>query len=254
MIELEDRGEVTIARMVRGKGNALSLDFMRALIDMFDELERRPTKAVVITGQGSVFCAGVDLPTLAAGGAEYVREFLPALLQGFERLAKFPKPLVAAINGHAIAGGAILVFGCDQRILARGTARMGLTEVLVGVLFPAWAMELARFATPPEHFPTLICTGRTWLPEEALVRGLVDELVDAEGLLDRACAVAEELGRIPSATFAGTKLAVRRPMLDTATRQTDLERKSIIDYWASPEVLENITQFVERTIKKRGSA
>src|SRR5262249_35533727 len=155
-------------------------------------------------------------------GAEYARRLVPLLQRLFERLARFPRPLVAAVNGHAIAGGAILMLACDQRLLARGPARIGLTEVRVGVLFPAWALEGARFATPPQHFPPLICAGRTWQPEEALARGLVDELVEPERLLDRACAVAEELAAIPTAAFAATKAAVRQPMIDAAQRQSAL--------------------------------
>ena len=82
------------------------------------------------------------MPTLAEGGPSYVGKFLPTMTRFFERVATFPKPVVAAVNGHAIAGGAILTFACDQRLLARGSARIGLTEVLVGVQFPAWALEL----------------------------------------------------------------------------------------------------------------
>jgi enoyl-CoA hydratase len=174
------------------------------------------------------------------------------LQRGFERLATFPKPLVAAVNGHAIAGGAIMMLACDQRLLARGTARVGLTEVRVGVEFPAWALEVARFATPPQHFPTLICTGRTWPPEEALARGLVDEVVEPERLLERACAVAEELAAIPPATFAATKLAVRRPMIEAARRQAALTDAALLERWCAPETLRQVAAFAEQTIKRRG--
>src|SRR5581483_7251028 len=182
MIAFEDRGIVTVVRMARGKGNALNLDLLRALSEALDDLQRRPCRAVVLTGQGSVFCAGVDLTALTEGGASYVQQLLPVMVRGFEQLATFPKPLVGAINGHAIAGGAILMCACDQRILARGNARIGITEVLVGVPFPAWALEIVRFATPPQHFPTLVCTGRTWPAQEALGRGWVDELVEPDQL------------------------------------------------------------------------
>ena len=168
MIELEHRGPVTILHMVRGKGNALDVTFLMALADALTLVERSECGAVVITGSGTVFGAGVDLPALVAGGPEYVREFVPLMTRCFERLIKFPKPLVAAINGHAIAGGAILMLACDLRLSARGKARIGLTEVLVGVQFPAWALEIARFFTPPQHFSELILTGRTWQADEAL--------------------------------------------------------------------------------------
>jgi enoyl-CoA hydratase len=205
----------------------------------------------VITGRGSIFSAGADLPTIVAGGAEYVRRFLPPMISLFEQLAIFPKPLVAAVNGHAIAGGAILMLACDQRILANGDARIGLTEILVGVEFPAWALEIARFATPPQHFPTLIGTGRTWPPDEAFARGLVDELVEPDRLLDRAVQIASELATISPATYTATKIAVRQPLIDAARRQAALSDAAIIEKWCSPEVLKCIGDFAARTIGRR---
>ena len=251
MIEREDRDAVTIVRMARGKGNALNVELLAAISQVLDEIERSAIRAAVITGQGSVFGAGVDLTELIQGGPQYVRRFIPQMVDVFKRLATFPKPLVAAVNGHAIAGGAILMLACDQRLLARGPARLGLAEIQVGVLFPAWALEIARFATPPEHFPTLICTGRTWQGEEALTRGLVDELVDADDLLDRACQVASEMGAIPTATFAATKQAVRRPLVETAERQAKLTDAAVIEDWCSSETLARVAAFAERSIKRR---
>src|SRR6516165_3990019 len=243
MIDLEDRGPVTILRMSRGKANAMNIDLLVAFADALDRLERSPARAGIITGQGTVFSAGVDLLALVDGGPAYVRRFVPLMQRSFERLATFPKPLVAAVNGHAIAGGAIIMLACDQRLLVRGTARVGLTEVRVGVVFPAWALELARFATPPQHFHTLICTGRTWLPDEAVARGLVDELVEPERLLDRAREVAEELAAIPSKTFAATKLAVRRPMLHAAREQGARTDAAVLEHWSSPETLREVARF-----------
>jgi enoyl-CoA hydratase len=251
MIEFEDRGAVTLLRMARGKGNALNVDLLTALDAALERLERGPARAGILTGQGSVFCAGVDLPTLAAGGPDYVRQFVPLLQRGLERLATFPKPLVAAVNGHAIAGGALVVMACDQRLLARGTARIGLTEIRVGVEFPAWPLEIARFATPPQHFSTLVTTGRTWLPDDALARGLVDELVEPERLLDRAWEVAEELAALPPAVFTATKLAARRPMIEAARQQAARTDAALLEQWCRPETLRQVAAFAEQTIKRR---
>jgi enoyl-CoA hydratase len=250
MIEFEERGQVTILRMARGKGNAINLELIGALSKALDRLESESARAGILTGQGNIFSAGVDLPALVEGGAGYVRQFLPVLQRLLERIATFPKPLVAAVNGHAIAGGAILMLACDQRLLARGVATVGLTEVRVGVPFPAWALEIARFATPPQHFPTLILTGRTWLPEEALARGMVDELVEPDKLLDRACETAEELAAIPVAAFAATKLAVRLPMIEAARRQTPLTEAAVVEHWCLAETLRNIAAFADKAIKR----
>lgn len=251
MIELENRGAVTILRMARGKGNALNLELLEAIHEALDTVDASPARAAVITGQGNVFGAGVDLPELVAGGEAYVRRFIPLLVKVFERLARFPKPLVAAVNGHAIAGGAIIMLACDQRLLARGNARIGLTEIQVGVPFPSWALEIARFTTPVEHFRTLICTGRTWNPDEALARGLVDEVLEPERLHERAFEVAKELGSLLPATFTATKMAVRRPMFEAAT-ETAAADAAIVDRWCSPQVVEQIAAFAERNIKRKG--
>jgi enoyl-CoA hydratase len=252
MIDYQEHGSVAVIRLARGKGNALNIELVTALAEALDRLENSAAGAGIITGQGNVFGAGVDLAGLIEGGPPYIRRFVPILLKAFERLATFPKPLVAAVNGHAIAGGAILVLACDQRLLARGIARMGLTEVRVGVEFPAWALEIARFATPPEHFTTLVCTGRTWQPEEALARGLVDELVEPDRLLDRAGEVAQELAAIPASTYRATKLAVRRPMIEAARRQAALTDAAALEQWCSPEALRDVARFAEQAIKRRG--
>jgi enoyl-CoA hydratase len=251
MIELEHRGVVTILRMVAGRGNALNIAFASALAEAVEALERSPARAVVLTGQRSMFGAGVDLLSIIEGGTDYVRRFVPVMQRGFERVVRFPKPMVAAVNGHAIAGGAVIMLACDYRVLARGKSRVGLTEVRVGVEFPPWALETVRFATPPQHFPMLICNGRTYLPDEALARGLVDELVDPEQLIERACAVAEELATVPAAAFTAAKLAVRRPLIEAAERQSQLQ-EALGEKWADPEVLRSIADFASRNIS-RGS-
>jgi enoyl-CoA hydratase len=251
VIELEERGVVTILRMASGSGNALNLEFTRALDNCLQQLERGPAKAIVLTGNAKMFGAGVDLPALVSGGPDYVRRFVPAMIATFERLACFSKPLVAAINGHAIAGGTIILLACDQRILARGKARLGLTEIRVGVEFPAWALEIARFRTPPEHFDSLILTGHTWLPEEALSRGLVDELVDPERLMERACEVASDLAAIPTGTYAATKITVRRPLVESARRQSAIEKDTLLAQWSAPETLRAIAEFAARNIGRR---
>ncbi len=158
---------------------------------------------------------------------------------------------MAAVNGHALAGGAIIMLACDQRLLAHGTARVGLTEVRVGVEFPAWPLEIVRFTTPPQHFATLVCTGRTFLPEETLACGLVDELVEPGRLIDRSCEVAEEMAVIPAAAFTANKRSVRRPLIEAARRQAALEEMTMIEKWSSPEVLRSMAEFAARNIGRR---
>ena len=118
MIELTHRGGIAVVTMVHGKANALDIEFCEAIAAQFEALRGSDTKAVVLTGQGQMFSAGVNLIRLSEGGADYVRRFLPALHRLYDTVFFFPKPVVAAVNGHAIAGGCVLECCADRRIAA----------------------------------------------------------------------------------------------------------------------------------------
>ena len=159
MIELSHRGGIAIVKMVHGKANALDIEFCDALAAQFEALRGSDARAVILTGQGRMFSAGVNLIRLSEGGAAYVRRFLPALHRLYDTVFFFPKPVVAAVNGHAIAGGCVLQACADRRIAARDGGRIGVTELLVGVPFPPLAFEVMRFATPPAFFAETILSG-----------------------------------------------------------------------------------------------
>ena len=135
-----------------------------------------------------------------------MEEFLLALDEGLLALYDYPRPAVAAVNGHAIAGGCILVQACDYRIMSGGT--IGVAELKVGVPFPTAPFEILRNAVG-QRTAALVLTGRTVGPEEALAIGLVDETQAPEHLLDRALDRARMLARIPASTFAHTREQLR---------------------------------------------
>jgi len=251
MIELEDRDGVTLLRMVRGKGNALNLELLEALDGALVQVEVEKSGPLVITGQGRSFSAGMDLPSVTGGGPDFLQQLLPALSRALRRLVLFPRPMIAAVNGHAIAGGAIIMLAADYRLLEIGGAQIGLTELAVGVPFPTWAFEIARAAIPREHFARLLYTAALVAPTEAHALGLVDELVEQELLLDRACAVARQLGAVPAETFAITKRQIRAPLIEAAERRAPTDDQAIIANWASETSQQAIRDFVARTIGQK---
>lgn len=250
MIHREQRGEVTVLRMEHGKVNVMDVELCEAVAAAFDALAGARVRAVVITGTGSSFSAGVDLVRVLDGGRAYLERFLPALTDALLKVFAFPRPVVAAINGHAIAGGCILACACDQRIMAAGPGRIGVPELLVGVPLPAVAMEVLRFAVPRPHLAQLTYSGKTVKSEEGLPLGLIDEMVSADQLLDHACQAATRLAAIPGKAFEITKRELRGPYLkrlDAVRKTSDAET---LETWSTPETLETIRSYVSRTFKK----
>ena len=250
MITTESRDRVTIVRMAHGKVNAFDPELMRGLVDQLAGLERADTAAVVLTGAGRVFSAGLDLRRLIAGGPDYVRTLLPLLGETFFKAFTFPKPLVAAVNGHAIAGGCVLACACDYRIMADGAGRIGTPELSVGVPFPSMALEILRLTVPAHRLQALIYRGLTCTPAEALANGFVDELAAPEAVLDRAVETAARLGSLPPASFSLTKSVIRQPSEDRV-RSMQSADEAVADAWMSPRVLDAVRAYVDRTLPAR---
>jgi len=249
MIELAKRGRIAVLTMAHGKANAMDLEFCADFTARFDECRAPDVAAVVITGQGKIFSAGVDLLRIVDGGAPYVRQFLPALGGMLEAVFAFEKPVVAAINGHAIAGGCILACAADRKFITP-LATIGVPELLVGVPFPVVPLEILRFSVPAQHLQVLIAGGAVQQADQAVAHGLADAVVEPVALMRRAMTIAEAMAAIPRDAFALTKRALREPavrrMLDAAFR-IDPE---VVEVWAHDDTLRAIRGYVERTFKK----
>src|SRR5918997_4066562 len=130
MIERNDHNGIVTLRLAHGKASALDIELVEGLARVVNEIALADdVRAVVLTGTGSIFSAGVDLFRLTEGGDDYVARFVPPLSRMLLDLFSLPKPLVVAVNGHAIAGGCIFTLTGDYRIMAAGTARIGIPEL-----------------------------------------------------------------------------------------------------------------------------
>lgn len=252
MIELECRQSIAILRLAHGKANALDKELLEALRVQLDELASSEARAVILTGSGTIFSAGVDLFRLVKEGSSYVEQFLPSLCKAVERLFTFPKPVIAAVNGHAVAGGCVLALASDYRIMAEGNGRIGVPELIVGVPFPAIVLEVLRFALPAERLQEIVYTGATWKAAEAQRYGMVDEVVEAERLMEVAEGVAIRLAALPADAFLLTKRQLRRLAIERLERYgAEIDSKAM-EIWASDETRAGIAAYLERTVGKRG--
>ena len=250
MIEIKSHDGIAVMTLTYGKANALDIEFCEAIAARFKEQRTSDAKAVVITGQGKMFSAGVDLIRLSEGGADYIRKFLPALHALYDAVFFHPKPVVAAVNGHAIAGGAVLVCCADRRIMALEGGRIGVTELQVGVPFPPLAFEVVRFAVPPRYLPEFTLGATTYASEAALQRGWVDEVVEPAALMSRAIDVAQSYAALSPPAFAQTKKQIREIAAERVARNGAATDKAVTDIWTAPATLGVIRDYVVKTLKK----
>ena len=250
MIETQTHDGIVTLKLAHGKASALDLELVEGLARAIAELSVSDARAVILTGSGSIFSAGVDLFRLVDGGREYAEQFLPALSRMLLDLFSLPKPVVVAVNGHAIAGGCLFALAADYRLMASGNGRIGIPELLVGVPFPPAVIETVRFVVPPQHLQMLMYTGRTFTPDDALRLGLVDELVAPDALASRAAEMAQHFASLPADAFALAKRQLRDKTIDRAKHYAHELDATVLEQWSSEETITGIREYLAKTVKK----
>lgn len=251
MTRVEHIDNIAVLYMCNPPANAMDLKFCSHLLASFQAQMESDASAIVITGEGSMFSAGVDLGQLLEGGTEYTRDFLTVLEDLMEVIFFCPKPVVAAINGHAIAGGCILACCADTSLMAQGKGKIGAPELRVGVPFPVIIMEIVRAKLNPAHMEEIVIAGILCSPDQAKEKGLVHEVVEDEELIDRAVEAAKSLARIRPNIYSLSKLQVRQPVRDAIGKANKLFTADINALWKSDETREAIRDYMERTFKKQ---
>jgi len=246
-MRIEREGPVALLRMENGKANAISA----ALLERLDQLlgQLGDARAAVITGQGSAFCAGLDLPALAdldrAAMRGFIRRFEAVMMRVFE----LPIPLIAAVNGHAVAGGCVLALQADIRIGADRESRIGLNETQLGIGLPASVVETLRWQVPGSSLGPLALEGRLVLPREALQLGLLHEVVPESELLPRSLQRASALAALPPAGVRMVKESLRKPIAAAARASQEAEAEHWLDGWFSADSQRRLRETVARLKK-----
>ena len=248
MIELQAAGAVQVMTFSSGPVNALDVEFVNELTEAVRELQRSGAGALVITGAGRAFSAGVDLKRVVEGGADYTDRLIPALSDLMVTVFCYPGPTVAAINGAAIAGGCVLACACDRRLISP-SAQIGASEVRVGVPFPAAALEVMRHACAARTEDALL-GGRTYRDNEAVAMGIVQRVV-ADGLIEAAVAEASDLAEIPAEAYHQTKAQLRAPALARIRAGADIDDE-VRQMWGAEGTRQHIAAQLERLRRRNG--
>jgi enoyl-CoA hydratase len=212
--EVEELGNIKLATITMddGKANGLSPTMIKAINEAFDKADADEAM-VILSGREGKFSAGFDLGVFQQG-AEALTEMLKGGAELAERLMLFPRPVIAACNGHGLAMGALLLLASDYRIGAIGNFKLGLNEVAIGLTMPAFGCEIARFTLTPQFFKRCLVNAEIFSPEAALQPGFLDEVVEVENLSARAKEKATEMAALNMGAFQGTKLGARKDALD----------------------------------------
>jgi len=247
LVERSIHGAIQQLRMARAPVNALDPGLCQAITDALRSAVADGARGIVLAGGAKVFSAGLDVPYLLSLEADR-----SALLQAWEAffetartLAACPVPVIAAMAGHAPAGGCVLALCCDYRVLAEGPFRIGLNETQVGLVAPEGIQALLARVVGPHRAERLLVAGHMPDAQEALSIGLVDELAAAEEVERRAQAWLAALTQLPREPMLQTRAIARRDVVAAlAPERIDLER--FVTAWTHPDTQAGLRAMLAR--------
>ena len=228
LIQTEDHDHgVRVLRLDNGKPNAISTPLSSELMALLEAAETE-ANAVVITGRAGMFSAGFDLGTMGEGPAAAAEMVANGGKLGLQ-VYSHPKPIVAAVGGHAVAMGLFLAMVCDYRIGATGKFKFQANETAIGMTLPDFALEFSRAALSKRHYDRVIVQSEIYGPEAAAECGMLDEVVAAEALEARAIEVATKFATtLKQPAFRNNKRMAHAPTIERLEKSIDANVKSLM--------------------------
>jgi enoyl-CoA hydratase/carnithine racemase len=248
MIEVENRESVRVIKLNRRVTHALNLELVEALSEALKKAETDPgiRTLVISSAQEKFFSIGFDLPRLYGLGKKEFLHFYRKFNRLCRQLVDLPKPVVAAITGHAIAGGCILALCCDVRVMAEGRKLMGLNEIKLGVPVPDMAVRLLKSLVDDRVAHEIIGGGEFYTSSELLQMGMVDQVVTLHEVLPVAVEKASMLASISGDEFALKKKNRVEPLIREAERNQKKDEENFLYHWFSAES----RKLLKETMKK----
>ncbi|MXV17566.1 enoyl-CoA hydratase/isomerase family protein [Hufsiella ginkgonis] len=234
-IRVTQRDKVAIVTLDRGRSNALNAEMCSELNTIFRAIEQDDqVLGVILTGKENFFSAGLDLIELYDYNEVQIKDFWSSFLELTRMLVMFRKPFVAAINGHAPAGGCVLAICSDYRIMVDGKYIIGLNEVPVGIIVPESIFQLYAFWIGSGRASRFLLEGKLMKPEEALQAGLVDELVPEGTILTSAERQMKKYIQLNAVTWQQSKINIRRELVEKISADQSAMLDIMLRQWWSP--------------------
>jgi Delta3-Delta2-enoyl-CoA isomerase len=250
MLERIQHGDILELRLARPPANALDAALIAALAEAIEAAPNGGARAVVLSGSPGRFSGGLDVPSLLTLDRTGMERTLVDFFRLLRALAASPVPIVAAITGHAPAGGAVLAIFCDARVMADGDFKIGLNEVQVGLSLPQ-VIHTALARVVGERQAERLGVGGLLVPAgEALRIGLVDELVPLEAVVERALERCRDLLALPPRAMASTRALCRAGLVAAFDEQKAGTLSRFVDDWFGAETQGAMRALVDRLRKK----
>jgi len=239
-VQIELRDRIRLMRLDHG-ANALDHELLTGLDEALRDLETSGSPAIVLaSAHPTVFCPGLDLKKLDGCTRSEVGEMMCRFNALLCRLASYPGPTVAALTGHAIAGGCLLALSCDRRVMTRSRARIGLSEINLGIPVPAGAVAMLLALYPTRSVEQLVLEGDGFGGERALELGLVERVSDGESVVDESIRLAHHLASRPTAAFATAKGFLRQGLVKAMEQRDAAESERFLDRWFDQDTQDRI--------------
>ena len=227
---------VATLTLAHGKVNSINETLVDDINKSLDQIEADDNvNAVILTGREKFFSFGFDVPELLTLSREDLTRFLTKHTALLARLFMFDKPIIAAINGHATAGGCMLIMACDYRIAAGGRAKIGLNEIDLGVSVFGGSAEMLRYWTGNWSAETILNEGKLYSIDEAADLAMIDKIVRPENLVSATTEKAKEYGAKPRAAYRAIKKLLRGSVADRIAQGEQQALDAFIETWYTDE-------------------
>ncbi len=250
MLEIHDHASVRELRLARPPANAFDPGLVGALIAAIEAAPGDGARALVLSGRPGMFSAGLDVPALLQLDRPSMERFLGDFLALLRAVATSPLPIVAAITGHAPAGGAVLAIHCDHRVMTDGDFKIGLNEVQVGLPLPRVIHSTLVRVVGRRQAERLGVRGLLVSASEAHRIGLVDELAPPESVVETALERARDFLAIPAGAMARTRELARQDLAASFAEEERSTWESFVVDWYSAETQGALRALVDRLRKK----
>jgi enoyl-CoA hydratase/carnithine racemase len=245
---MECVGKTAVVKLCHGVTNAISPDLVSQLAEVVQNVKQDPgIDGLVLTGSNEkFFCIGLDIPRLY----ELDRDAFASFFRAFHHLCldlyTLPKPTVAAVTGHATAGGCILAVCCDYRFIADGKKFMGFNEVKLGVPVPYRAVCMLRSLLGDRYAREMMESGDFYRPEELLQMGLVDRVLPVDQVVAAAVEKVAALGSMPRQGYAMIKQDRVESVVEQIARRFEEKDKYFVQCWFAGQTREKLKEAMEK--------